>query len=939
MAEFCLLGEVAVLLDGHALDLGPARQRCVLAALVMDAGCVVSVDRLIERVWNGRPPSTARETLAGYTSRLRRALADVDAAAIDRRSGGYVVEIEPSAVDLHRFHDLRTRARGQSDDTRAARLLTEALGLWRGQALTGVTGEWAETERDRLERERLAALQDLTDARLRLGQGGGLIPELASRAAEHPLDERVAGQYVLALHQAGHTADALDHYRRLRERLVDELGTEPGNALQDLHRRILTADPGLSRAAARADGPRVVPRQLPAAPGLFTGRVPELAALDRALATAPAGAVFEDSPGTTVVISAIGGAGGIGKTWLALACAHRWADRFPDGQLFVDLRGFSPAGQPMAPDDAVRGFLDALGVDAGRLPPDPDARAARYRSLVADRRMLIVLDNAATVEQVVPLLPGSATCTVLVTSRNRLPGLVARHGARPLHLDVLTDAESRQLVVAWLGAARVAAEEAAVTDLVGICRGFPLALGVVAARAAAGPHLPLADTVAELREFGLDALDSDDPTVSLSTVLSWSLRGLSDRQRQVFALLGIAPGPDIGLPAATNLAGLPERETRAVLRALVDASLLDRTPGGRFTMHDLVRAYAATHAQTLPEPVRLAALERVVDFYLHTAHTADRLANPHAPVIEPEPPTPGVEPHPLPDPPAAMAWLDAEHAHLIAAQRTAAAHHRLRTVWQLARALTIFHQRRGHGREYLAVWQAALEASAHLPDPATRAQAHRNLGLAYSMLEWHDEAVGHLHQALLLAEYEHDTLQQAQIHHDLAVVWEQRGDDRKAMDHARHALDRYRKLDNPVREARALNGVGWYAARLGEYDTAREHCRSALALFRYHHDSAGEAGTLDSLGWIDHHTGHHRQAGHHYQQALTLFRTLGDSYEVANTLDRLGHPYAASGQHDRARAAWREALELYREQGRDTDAERVRQQLDNPDTTAPHDTR
>ncbi|WP_433260774.1 ATP-binding protein [Actinosynnema sp. CS-041913] len=678
----------------------------------------------------------------------------------------------------------------------------------------------------------------------------------------------------------------------------------------------------------------VVPRQLPAARELFTGRVTELAVLDRTLSTtSPDGHAGASAvAGRTVVISAIGGAGGIGKTWLALGWANRHVDRFPDGQLFVDLCGFSPAGEPMAPGHAVRGFLTALGMAPDGLPAEVDAQAALYRSLIADKRMLIVLDNAATVEQVAPLLPGGRSCTVLVTSRNRLPGLVARHGARPLSLDVLTDAEARALLVAWLGAPRVAADQGAVTELVGLCGGFPLALGVIAARARTRPRVPLSDIAAELRESGLDALDSDDPTASLPAVLSWSLHHLTTGQRQVFALLGIAPGPDIGLPAAASLTGLPPAQARNALRTLEDASLIDRRPHGRYAMHDLIRAYAATAHHDLDGTVRRAALERVVDFYLHTAHTAGRLLTSQSQPLRLDPPAPGVRPLPLPDLAAALAWLDTEHLHLLAAQHTAATHHRHHTVLHLAWAVTTFHTRRGHRHDDLAVWQAALDAAGHLPDPAPRMLAHRLLGRALSRLRRHDQAAGHLREALALAEQHHDLTEQAHIHRALARARGRRGEDQQALEHARRALGLYRTLEQPMWEAVALSTVSWYAARLGDYDTAREHCRVALTLHRRHDNPDGEAATLDSLGLIDHHTGHHHEAIHHYRQALALFRTLGYTTDAANILDRLGHPLAVLDQRDRAREAWQEALELYREQGRDTDAQRVQRQLDDLDT-------
>ncbi|CCH34243.1 BTAD domain-containing putative transcriptional regulator [Actinosynnema sp. NPDC047251] len=935
MVEIRLLGEVAVVVAGRLVDLGPARQRCVWAALAVDVNHVVPVRRLVERVWGEDAPDRVRATLLSYVSRLRQALADADGVALVRRSGGYLLAVDQSAVDLCRFRELWAHARA-AEDAGAVALLSEALELWRGEPLTGVAGQWAEDERERLRRERPAAEHDLVDARQRTGRDDGLVPLLAARVVEHPLDERVAAQYLLALHRAGRSADALGHYRLFRARLVEELGTDPGGRLQQLHQRILDADSTLtvttpttpttpttqSTSTTPIDGVTAVvavPRQLPAAPPHFTGRNPELATITSL--------VDGTSGGRTVVISAIAGTGGVGKTWLALTWANQWAERFPGGQLFVDLHGFSPTEQPLTPDAALYGFLTALGTSPERIPVELDTRAALYRSLVADRRMLIVLDNAATSDQVEPLLPGGQASTVLITSRRTLHRLVTRHGAHGLGLDVLTDTEAHALLAHRLGPRRLTDEPAAASDLLAFCQGFPLALGILTARAHTDPDLPLANLAAELRDHGIDALDDADPTTSLPAVLSWSLRGLTPDQRTVFALLGVAPGPDIGLPAAANLAGLPERETRAALRALVDASLIDLGPDGRYAMHNLVRAYATAHAHTLPEDVRLAALRRVVDFYLHTADAAGHLTAPHTASIRPAPPAPDVRPHPLPDQVSAMAWLNTEHPHLLAAQQTAAAHHRHDTVWHIAQTLSALHMRRGHVHDDLAVWQAALDAAAHLADPAKQIRAHRRTGVALTRLGRPEEAVDHLHRALALAGRHHDTDQQAGGHLALAGVWDRLGDARQALEHAGRGLDLFRALDEPVQVANALNSVGWYAARLGDHDTARDHCQAALALHRRHQDHLGEAHTLDSLGYLAHQAGDHREAVRHYEQAVTLRRTLGDSYEVANTLDSAGHPYAALGDHERARAVWREALELYRVQGRHTDAERVRRQL------------
>ncbi|HEX6359915.1 AfsR/SARP family transcriptional regulator [Actinophytocola sp.] len=937
-----------MVVDGVALDLGPARQRCVLAALAVDAGRVVSVEMLTHRVWGEHPPLRARATLMGYLSRLRRILG---VGAVVRHPGGYVLEVERSVVDLHRFHELCLKARTRAaDDAERVVLLEQALALWQGDALIGIEGDWAFAERRGLRQQRLDAECDLTDALLRLGHGEDLVATLGARAAGWPLDERVAAQFTLALHRAGRTADALAHYRQLRDRLIEQLGTEPGTTLQGLHQRILDTDPALTPPPVTIDGTSAVwssdmpvPRQLPALPRLFTGRAVELARLDEMLTVEPdrhpsasvpgvSATEPETAPGApaagTVAIAAIGGVGGIGKTWLALTWAHRHAEAFPDGQLFVDLRGFSPTEQPVPPDTTLFGFLTALGVVSDLIPTDPDAKAALYRSLVAGKRMLVVLDNAATADQVIPLLPGSPTCTVLVTGRTKLAPLIDRHSAHHLQLDVLTDAEARTLLTGRLGDARVVAEPKAVAELVALCGHHPLALTITARHARTRPDISVAEVTAELRKAGLDALDDDDPAASLPAVLSWSLRALAPEQQTVFALLGIAPGPDIGLSAAADLTGLPVERTRKVLRALEDASLVDRRPDHRYAMHDLVRAYATGLAHDLDESVRQTALTRVIGFYLHTAFTADCLLDPHRMPIRLDPPDSDVHPQPLPDLPAALSWLDIHHPHLLAAQNTAAAHHRHQAVWQLAWALTTYHWRRGHRHDALAVWQVAADAAVHLLDPAARTDTHRLLGRAYANLGRHVQAIAHLNQALVLAEQHHNLAQQAHTHNALAWACELGRDERRALEHARHALDLYRTLDHPVREAVALNAVGWYTARLGDHGTARAHCQAALILFRRHHDYDGEATTLDSLGWIDHHTGHHDQAVHHYQHALTLRRAVGHTRGVADTLDRLGHSHGALGQYSLVRRVWQEALQLYREQGRNTDTERLQQQLD-----------
>lgn len=473
-----------------------------------------------------------------------------------------------------------------------------------------------------------------------------------------------------------------------------------------------------------------------------------------------------------------------------------------------------------------------------------------------------------------------------------------------------------------------------------MCGGFPLALSIIAGRVHTNPHLPLNAIAEELRDSGLDALDDGDPAASLPAVLSWSRRALTPDQATTFALLGTAPGPDIGLPAAASLVGLPLNDTRTVLRGLEQASLIGQDVNGRYRMHDLIRRHSTEIAhQELAEEIREAALRRVLDFYVHTAHGADRLLDTHRAFIPLDLPAPGTHLQPLPDSRAAMAWFDLEHTNLLAVHHTAVTRGLHDAVWRLAWTLRTFHHRRGHRHDDLAVWLAAADAAAHLPDATTRVRVHRFLGRAYNALGRSEEATEHLHRALSLAEHHHEPAEQAQTHRMIAQALCRRGDDREALDHATRAQRLFREVGQPVWEAGALNAVGWYLAHLGDLDAARAHCQAALALLRQHHSVEGEASVLDSLGHIYHRTGDHQRAVDHYLQAVALFRVLGATADSADTLARLGNPYTALGLHDEARAVWREALELYRAQGRDRNAEQVQRQLDALDSSESSDPR
>ncbi len=807
----------------------------------------------------------------------------------------------------------------------ASAAATGALALWQGTPLADVP---CQALRDawvpQLEQARVQALEWRIEADLRLGRRDQLVPELRALAGEHPLRERFHGQLMVALAGAGRQAEALTAYQDARRVLIEELGIEPGPELRKLHERILAGDTELlTPVSPVVAGPVAVPRQLPAAAGHFVGRETELQVLSQLLPR-HAGA------GGPVVISAISGSAGIGKTALAVHWAHQVAPRFPDGQLYVNLRGFDPS-VPMAPADAIGRFLEALEVSPDRIPADPDGQAALYRSRLVGRRMLILLDNARDAGQVRPLLPGVPGCLVVITSRDQLGGLVALDGAVPLTLDLLTEPEARDLLIRRLGSGRVLSAGRTATELISLCARLPLALNIAAARAALNPAQPLAELVDELRDTRrrLDALSMGDTAADVSAVFSWSQRTLDPQAAHMFRLLGLHFGPDISLDAAASLTGLEPAAARRVLQELTRFHLLSEHAPGRFSFHDLLRAYAADEARAHESGTeREAALRRVCDFYLHTAHAADHLLVPKRPLIELDPPVSGTWPCSLPDMPAVMAWFDAEHANVLAAQRTAASYAWHSVVWQLAWALTTFFRRRGRLDDQIAVWRSAVDSAAHLPDSTARVRPHLHLGRSLAELGQHEEAIENLNHALALAQQHHNPADQALTHFSFIRAWEQQGDHQQALHHARKAVALCRAVGQPEWEADALNSVGWFAAHLGDYETARTHCEDALALCVRDDSSNSRAGCLDSLGYIEHRTGHHDLAIERYQQALSLLRDLGDVYRCADTLDNLGHPYAALGQSERARAVWRQALEFYRSQGRAEDAERVQRQLD-----------
>jgi len=948
-----VLGPLAVWQNGIRADPGAGRQRAVLGLLAVHPGAALHRETIIDAVWGDQPPASAVAMVQSYASRLRRLLGDRVLASDGTSYRLLLSAAELDALEFARLAGLATDAAAAGNPAAACRRYDRALQLWRGEPLADISmlrGDPALTE---LAQQRTVMILDYAQAAAAAGRPERVLALLRELAARDPLDERVHARLMLTLAACGQQATALSVFGQLRQRLDAELGITPGTELADAHVRILRGQLRLPGGADVTNGtaaPRPVStagrngnarertigpvisdrpgppatgfRQLPAPVAHFTGRAAELAELTGLLDQAG------DSPGT-VVISAIGGMAGIGKTALAVHFAQQAAARFPDGQLYVNLRGFGPTGPPATPAEALLGFLDALGVKPEQIPAALGAQAALYRTMTAGRRLLIVLDNARDEDQVRPLLPGSPGCLVIITSRNQLTGLAATDAASLLTLDVLTDTDARALLTTRLGSTRAGAEPQAVAEIVSLCARLPLALAITAARAAARPQFTLAAIAAELRDthLRLDALDTGDPAASVRAVFSWSNRQLTPAAAAMFRLLGLHPGPDISTPAAASLAGIPPSQARQQLTELTRAHLITEHLPGRHALHDLLRAYATEQAHTTDgQQTRHQATGRILDHYLHTAARAARLLDAAKEPVALDPPRPGAAPRQPADRRQAQAWFEEEHQVLLATVAFAAGSGFDSHAWQLPWAMAPFLRARGHWQEWAATQRTALGIATRLGDTAAQALSGRLLADACTNLGDHDQARGYFASSLMLYQRLGNRLGQAKIQHSLCIAAERQGRYADALGHSEQALRRYQDIGDKAPEAEALNAVGWCHGLLGDYRQARAFCRQALTLSTEIGHRKLEGHVWDSLGYAEHHLGNLAEAAACYRHALSLCREAGDRFHEAATLTRLGDTHRAAGELTQARDAWQQALAILRDLHL-PDAEQVRAKL------------
>lgn len=928
--RFRLLGPIEVEENvGHLVELGPPRQRSVLAALAVDAGKPVMVESLVDRVWGDSPPPRVRDAIYAYIARLRGILAvGPSAPRLVRRSRGYLLDVDPESVDVHRFHELIARARTSAGTDRVkADLLREGLDLWRGTPLADMPGEWADGMRQVWQQHRVDAVVRWAEIELRLGNPAVVIDALTGLVAEHPLHEPLAAALMRALYAGRRIGDALACYARIRSGLVEQLGVDPSAELRQVHQSILNGDSGVPEVPPADDVAVVVPAQLPAAVAGFTGRDLELAVLEQHLAE-----------GATMVISAIAGAAGVGKTALAVSFAHRVRDRFPDGQLHVNLRGYDDH-PPVAPADVLAAFLRALGVPGATIPADLQERAAVYRTLLAERRMLILLDNASSVEQISHLLPGSPSCLVLVTSRDSLAGLVARHGARRLDLDVLQPDEAITLLRRLVGP-RVHADPVAAKALVAQCDRLPLALRIVAELAITrqdGSLAELADELADRRR----RLDLFDAGTGIRAVFAFSCRQLPAEAARAFRLLGLHPGHDVDPYAVAALLGTDLFAARHVLDVLARAHLVQRVGRQRFAMHDLLRVYAAELAAADHGPdERGAALVRLLDHYLHTAATAMNHLTPGDRHRRPDLPAPATPAPEFPDSAAALVWVDAERENLVLSATHAATHglpsHTIRfatVLWRYldigghyddaltlhAHALTAarasgdlaaqatvldgigtVHCRRSDYPRAGELFTQAVDLYRAVGDPSGQGHLLINLGNVRYLQGQLDEAVGWYRQGLTLHEQAGDRLGLFRAYSNLGNVLRAQGHYQRAIDHQTRALMIIREVGDRDAEAHALDELGYVHLRLGDYSAAAVVCEQALDAYHEAGSPLGIANVLNSLGTIRLKQGDPTSAAAYSEEALADFRRMGVRGGEAETLATLGAIAAAQGDLDRA---------------------------------------
>ncbi|WP_371677251.1 BTAD domain-containing putative transcriptional regulator [Streptomyces sp. NBC_01276] len=944
--RFAVLGPVRAWRGPEALPSGSPQQRALLAVLLLRDGRTATAPELIDAIWGEDPPPQALATIRTYASRLRKVL---HPGLLVSDAGGYAIRLRhQEALDLGIARSLAAdaeTARSAGDRALARTLLARALDLWDGEPLAGVPGPHADTERTRLAEWRLQLLETRLDLDLEVGHHAEAVSELTALTAAHPLRERLRELLMLALYRSGRQAEALAVYADTRRLLAEELGVDPRPELSALQQRILNADAELARAEdpATAAAPAPVrPAQLPATVPDFTGRAPFVSEL---------GEILAGAGGQVMAVSALAGIGGVGKTTLAVHVAHAARPHFPDGQLYADLQGTDP--RPAQPEAVLGSFLRALGTPDSSIPDSAADRAALYRTVLDGRRVLVLLDNARDAAQVRPLLPGTAGCAALVTSRVRMSGLA---GAHLVDLDVMSPEEALQLFTRIVGAERVGAERQAALNVVGACGFLPLAIRIAASRLAARRTWTVSVLAAKLADERrrLDELQAGDLAVKATFELGYGQ--LEPAQQRAFRLLGLADGPDISLSAAAAVLDLPEHDTEDLLEALVDCSLLESAAPGRYRFHDLVRLYARACAERDEQPSlgQDAALDRLLDFYLATASRVYAVERPGDRLPAHLSPTrhPGLI---LTEPRAALDWLFAEADPLLACVRQAAGRPAaLRRAVDLLWAAKDLAESGANSKQYESAALTLREAARAAKDPRAEGRARTTLTMVHLVAGRFTEGDEEARQAMDLAREAGDPLPSCWAPNDRGIIALYQGRHRDGERYLLEAIEKFRADANVIGEASALCNLSRIHVELGRLPSAIDLAQQGIAIYdrmgltlrlangRYALGIAlTQAGrlreALTQLGealslfhdnrqplWegVTHfrlaeaHLAARRPtlAAKHAEQAIAL-RGIGGEWRRATVLTVLGKALRRLGQPDRAQACWRDAETVFTQLG------------------------
>ncbi|MEH6376427.1 tetratricopeptide repeat protein [Streptomyces sp. KLMMK] len=915
--EFRLLGTVELRAGERRNGLGSAKARCALAALAYDVGRPVSLDTLVHRVWDDDPPKRARDNLYTYVSRIRSALQKVGgdgAPALTSYAHTYILEADPETVDLRRYLGLTARARAlaeSGDPDRAIRLLDEAARLWRGEPLAGLSGSWAEHVRSTAEAASVSATRTRAVLTMRLGNFADAVAGLSGLARRCPTDESLAGLLALALHGSGRTAEAGRLLRRVTHALVTEHGTDPGEELQRVQQGVLkgvpaiqllprTAGPGQERAAVPDNLPHDVP---------WVGRAEELHRLSTALAPGP------DGPRAVVLLEAIDGMGGVGKTALAVHVAHELRERFPDGRIYLNLRAHATFQEPMGPEDALGQLLRLLGVPAGGLPRALDELTALWRTMLADRRAIVILDDAAGPEQIRPLLPGATPSQIIITSRRRLAGLP---GVRPVSLDVLRRSEAVALFRDRIGQREPGHEENAedTSEIVRLCGHLPLAIEIVASRFLSHGSWTTRDLMARLARS--DRLpEIRDSHRDLARTFEFSYRSLTALQQTVFRRLSLHIGAEFGAYAAAALTGLLLDDTERALEDLLNWHLLQEPTPHRYRIHDLLREYA--RGLGTADPAARAeeeqAVQRLLAFYLHCADRADRVLYPHRIRIDVTSVRAPAESPTWIDPTGPREWFAAERNNLLAVLDYARRKGTPRETALLTNALGGFLAEEGMWALAQAAHRDAVAHWCEAGDRQAQARALNDLSVVSTNIADYDEALQHAAEALALARACGDAESEPEALQRLALPYAYTARTHQALACQREALTLLMRAGNRLQQGRCLNNLGIMLLDLGRYNDAAECFLDALSRFREVDDRRGQCEILNNLGEIHGVLGRRDRAVRSYTQALALAKAIGNRGHQATIGMNLARELLDSQDGENPLALCRQALDTFRSMG------------------------